>query len=197
MALLCPLLCHVPICRSRSFEPSLTLLATPSLSRRWALRILLGQDITWTHGRQPMLCHSQLEATDWIFSVEAIGPVGFGAWACWVTHFQAMLDLLRPLDGWSPNDEPTNYGIICEEDESFWQMVSDGSSTVRKTTNRQGNKLQTLCNILVSKDLSRTRKLQGRQRPHFTQAFPAAKPWVKQLFAGQMGLTVMHDHSVV
>ena len=95
------------------------------------------------------------------------------------------------------NDEPTNYGIICEEDESFWQMVSDGSSTVRKTTNRQGNKLQTLCNILVSKDLSRTRKLQGRQRPHFTQAFPAAKPWVKQLFAGQMGLTVMHDHSVV
>ncbi|CAL1155111.1 unnamed protein product, partial [Cladocopium goreaui] len=49
----------------------------------------------------------------------------------------------------------------------------------------EGNKLQTLCNILESKDLSRTRKLQGRERPHFTQAFPAAKPWVKQLFASQ------------
>ena len=40
VALLCPLLCHVPICRSRSLEPSLTLLTPPFLTRRWALRIL-------------------------------------------------------------------------------------------------------------------------------------------------------------
>ena len=72
------------------------------------------------------------------------------------------LDLLRPPPGWMPDDLPVNYRMICEDEEPFWQMVSDGSFTVRKTTNRKGNKLQTMCNVLESEDLSRTRKLHGR-----------------------------------
>ena len=31
----------------------------------------------------PCFAIPKLEATDWIFSVEAIGAIGFGAWACW------------------------------------------------------------------------------------------------------------------
>jgi hypothetical protein len=84
-----------------------------------------------------------------------------------------------------------NYGMICEDEESFWQMVSDGSFTVRKTTNRKGNKLQTMCNLLESEDLSRAQKLQGQKKPHVARQPPAGKTGIKQLFAGQMGLTVM------
>eukprot|EP00435_Cladocopium_sp_Y103_P023477 s3323_g5.t1 len=102
------------------------------------------------------------------------------------------LDLLRPPDGWHPDDEsPTNYGMICEDDDTFWQMVSDGHFTVRKTTNRKSHKLQTMRNIVESEDVSRTRKLQGRQRQHVSRNPPVGKTWIKQLFAGQMGLTVM------
>ena len=80
---------------------------------------------------------------------------------------------------------------VCEDEDTFESLVNDGFFVVRKTTNRKGKKLSTMMNLLDSQDLTQTRKLQGRHHHKINYKPPTGKVWIKQLFAGQMDLTIM------
>jgi len=100
------------------------------------------------------------------------------------------LDLLRPQPDWHPDDEKIHEGMVCEDDDRFWSLVSEGGFAVRSTTNKKSKKLETMNKLLDSDDLMKSRTLQGKTKPKVAHRPPVGKVWIKQIFAGQMGLTM-------
>ena len=102
------------------------------------------------------------------------------------------LDLLHPPPGWLPDDhdERIYEGLVRKDDDQFWSIVSKGGFVVRSTTNKKSKKLDTMNKLLDSDDLMKSRTLQGKTKPKVAHRPPVRKVWIKQIFAGQMGLTL-------
>ena len=98
------------------------------------------------------------------------------------------LEIIGPAPGWRLEDEEC---LVCEDEDLFESYVAEGDFTVRKTTNKKGKKLALMNDVLESEDLLRTRKLQGRSSVKINNKPPVGRTWIKQLFAGQMGLTTL------
>jgi len=73
----------------------------------------------------------------------------------------------------------------------FEAMVQQQEFPVRKTTQRKGKKLDNMNMVLDSMEIFNYRKLQGRNHEKVTRKPAAGKTWLKQLLAGQMGLSLL------
>ena len=82
-------------------------------------------------------------------------------------------------------------GFLCEDISVFESLVQDQAFPTRKTTQRKGKKLDNMNMVLDSKEIFTLRKLQGKNHEKVTRKPAAGKTWLKQLFAGQMGLSLM------
>ena len=82
-------------------------------------------------------------------------------------------------------------GWLCEDVTIFEAMVQQQEFPVRKTTQRKGKKLDNMSMVLDSNEIFNIRKLQGRNHEKVTRKPAAGKTWLKQLFAGQMGLSLL------
>ena len=81
--------------------------------------------------------------------------------------------------------------VVCEEVEEFEALLAEGQFTIRKTTTRKGKKLDKMCNNLDAFDLESKLVLQDRRHPCVRRKPPFGRCWIKQLFAGQMGLSLL------
>lgn len=82
-------------------------------------------------------------------------------------------------------------GWLCEDVTIFETMVQEQEFPVRRTTQRKGKKLDNMNMVLDSSEIFNIRKLQGRNHEKVTRKPAAGKTWLKQLFAGQMGLSLL------
>ena len=82
-------------------------------------------------------------------------------------------------------------GLCCEDPEVFENLLADGFFTIRKTTAKKGKKLDAMNRVLDSKDMMIERHLTGGINPKAARRPPTGKRWLKQIFAGQMGLTIL------
>lgn len=82
-------------------------------------------------------------------------------------------------------------GWLCEDVTIFETMVQEQEFPVRRTTQRKGKKLDNMNMVLDSNEIFNIRKLQGRNHEKVTRKPAAGKAWLKQLFAGQMGLSLL------
>lgn len=87
-----------------------------------------------------------------------------------------------------PDPEEIHY---CEDYDIFESFVSQGGFPVRKTTNKKGKKIQQLMTIQDAEDFLRAKKLSAAGLPKISRKPPVGKTWIKQIFAGQMGITLM------
>ena len=99
-------------------------------------------------------------------------------------------DFMKTLEDERKRDYP-DEGLLCEEQSIFEKLVKEDAFTVRKTTARKGKKIDTMCRILDSDDWDKKRILQDINPRAITRKPPVGKTWVKQIFAGQMGLTLL------
>ena len=83
------------------------------------------------------------------------------------------------------------YGSVCDDADVFHSEMGDGAVVIRHTTGKKGKKLDLMNQNLDSEDLVRGYQLRGQQRPKVQHRPPTGKTWVKQIFAGQMGLTIL------
>ena len=90
--------------------------------------------------------------------------------------------------GGQPDPEEIHY---CENYDIFEAMVSQDGFPVRKTTNKKGKRIQQLITLLDAEDLLRSRRLSASGFPKAQRKPPVGKTWIKQIFAGQMGITLM------
>jgi len=81
-------------------------------------------------------------------------------------------------------------GYMCEDVEVFETLVAEGNFTVRKTPTKKGKKIQAMDKALDAKDLMDQQAISGKRHHNVSHRPPSGK-WLKQIFAGQMGLTVM------
>jgi hypothetical protein len=82
-------------------------------------------------------------------------------------------------------------GYLCEDVDVFETLVAEGNFTVRKTTTKKGKKIQAMDKALDAKDLMDQQAISGKKHHNVSHRPPSGKKWLKQIFAGQMGLTVM------
>ena len=71
----------------------------------------------------------------------------------------------------------------------FQQLLTEQHLTVRKTSNKKAKKLASLSAAVDGDDWQNYRTLTGKRA--ISSKPPYGKTWLKQLFAGQMGLTVL------
>eukprot|EP00435_Cladocopium_sp_Y103_P058473 s1160_g20.t1 len=82
-------------------------------------------------------------------------------------------------------------GFHCESTDVFLEEVEKGFFSVRKPSSRKAKKIDAmdtaLCGLdaLVSNQLKMQQTLKAARKP------PTGKTWLKQVFAGQMGLTIL------
>ena len=98
-------------------------------------------------------------------------------------------DIMRSIGDGEP-DRLHGEGFVCEDLTVFEQLLEDESFIVRKTTAKKGKKLDTMSRVLDSDDWDKKRNLQSQNPRAVKRLPPFGKTWIKQLFAGQMGLTL-------
>ena len=99
---------------------------------------------------------------------------------------------MRELQGELPPDSssnPLDTGHVTEDVNFFEQLIHDGYVTMRRTTNRKGKKIASLSNAVDGDDWQHFRTVSGKRA--ISSKPPYGKTWIKQIFAGQMGLTVL------
>eukprot|EP00434_Breviolum_minutum_P038574 symbB.v1.2.034224.t1/scaffold4384.1/size41667/2 len=79
----------------------------------------------------------------------------------------------------------------CEDAEDFEVLLADGSFTVRKASHRKSKKIEAMELALDGYDLKIAQQLQGDSKIKFCRKPPCGKTWMKQVFAGQMGVTLL------
>ena len=80
-------------------------------------------------------------------------------------------------------------GLLCEDSRVFEAMVTQQPELLRKATHKKTKKLHAISIALDGEDWHQSRVLQGKNTIPKTP--PYGKTWMKQLFAGQMGLTLL------
>ena len=114
-------------------------------------------------------------------------------------HFAMLDDILDArdeLDMWKQdvaNYEkefgPVGSSSVCEDEVLFASLAAE-EMIVRKTTSRKGKKIDGM-NLTVDGEDFRVKQIITGKNPNVSHKPPVGKTWLKQLFAGQMGLTIM------
>ena len=102
------------------------------------------------------------------------------------------LEILRDeVDTWRTDRETGGHlDEDVNEDMMFFEdLVSKNPSLLRKVTNRKAKKLGSLSAAMDGDDFTFRRVLSGKLPVHHRP--PYGKVWLKQLFAGAMGLSMM------
>eukprot|EP00434_Breviolum_minutum_P011223 symbB.v1.2.009904.t1/scaffold605.1/size182108/4 len=81
-------------------------------------------------------------------------------------------------------------GDHCDDALVFESFVQEGLFSVRKLTNRKGKKIDHMDQLLDSSELNKKIKLCGNNL-YYPRKPIVGKVWIKQIFAGQMGITVL------
>ena len=106
-------------------------------------------------------------------------------WTCFVLRLTGILMIRRSMRAWC-----TKMMTVFGQ----WPMVSEEGFVVRSTTNKKSKKLETmnklLPKLLDSDDLMKSRTPQGKTKPKVSHRPPVGKVWIKQIFAGKLGLTL-------
>ena len=99
------------------------------------------------------------------------------------------MEELQREDQVSESTDPRASGHTTEDVNVFQQLMSEQQLTVRKTTNKKAKKLASLSAAVDGDDWQNFRTLTSKRA--ISSKPPYGKTWLKQLFAGQMGLTVL------
>ena len=88
-----------------------------------------------------------------------------------------------------PDGNSHDCHFVCE-DESLFASIAKDEYITRKTTNKKWKRICGMEAALQGEDFLHRRAIQGQ--PHkVPRRPPSGRVWLKQLFAGQMGLTMM------
>ena len=80
-------------------------------------------------------------------------------------------------------------GPTCEDAFLFESLMQEQPNTIRKATRKKAKKLHAMSNAVDGDDWRFFRVLAGKTPA--PKSPPYGKCWMKQLFAGQMGLTLL------
>ena len=110
-------------------------------------------------------------------------------------------DLRRDVEGYEEfqrelrrsgdDQQHLHEGFHCEDVEVFESMVTSGHFVRRKTTNKKSKRLQSMVMTVESEDFTKNRKLRGLTPKVVTNKPPIGRTWLKQIFAGQMGVSLL------
>lgn len=150
------------------------------------------------YGSSVLGCHSPCSSSDRHL------PPG------WRRQLQDQHDIIFGIEpGWEPpsyhpsperDEDDASFGFEvlqehlydhCEDAEDFEVLLADGSFTVRKASHRKSKKIEAMELALDGYDLKTAQQLQGDSKIKFCRKPPCGKTWMKQVFAGQMGVTLL------
>lgn len=97
----------------------------------------------------------------------------------------------RELEQQGGDQQHLHEGFHCEDVDTFDSMVASGHFVRHKTTNKKSKRLQSMMMNVDGKDYTKNRKLQGLNPKLVTHKPPTGKTWLKQIFAGQMGISLL------
>ena len=90
----------------------------------------------------------------------------------------------------SPRDR-LSEGLICEDYEHFEKEIEEGHFTVRKPSNRKSKKISSMDISLEGEDVLNYHILRGSKHHTVKRTPPFGKTWIKQIYAGAMGVTTL------
>lgn len=79
----------------------------------------------------------------------------------------------------------------CETAEDFEVLLAEGTFAIRKASHRKSKKIEAMDLALDGYDLKLSQQLSGNSKLKFSRKPPCGKTWIKQVFAGQMGITLL------
>ena len=83
-------------------------------------------------------------------------------------------------------------GDHCDDAEQFEVLLMEQEPEVfRKTTNKKQKRISMMSAMLDAEEFNRLRRLRGESRGPVQRKPHVGKTWVKQLFAGQMGMSIL------
>ena len=82
-------------------------------------------------------------------------------------------------------------GFHCESTDVFLEEVEKGFFSVRKPSSRKAKKIAAMDTALCGMDALVSNQLRMQQASKAARKPPTGKTWLKQVFAGQMGLTIL------
>ena len=82
-------------------------------------------------------------------------------------------------------------GFHCESTDAFLEEVEKGFFSVRKPSSRKAKKIAAMDTALCGMDALVSNQLRMQQASKAARKPPTGKTWLKQVFAGQMGLTIL------
>ena len=102
--------------------------------------------------------------------------------------------------GWEPPEyNPPDQGDPqgdhlcdhCEIAQEFEILLAEGSFTVRKASHRKNKKIEAMDLALDGYDLRINQQISGTSKLKVSRKPPCGKTWLKQVFAGQMGISLL------
>ena len=106
-----------------------------------------------------------------------------------VANYEELMHELQGDGHMSESEDPRSTDHTTEDVNVFQQLLTEQHLTVRKTSNKKAKKLASLSAAVDGDDWQNYRILTGKRA--ISSKPPYGKTWLKQLFAGQMGLTVL------
>ena len=104
----------------------------------------------------------------------------------WAEHLDFIETMRQEVEDWENGEMD---GDVSEDVNYFEEVLTNEPALTKRATNKKGKKLQSMMSALDGDDWRARRVLSGKavtsKRP------PFGKTWMKQLFAGQMGLTLL------
>ena len=104
----------------------------------------------------------------------------------WAEHFDFIETMRQEVEDWENGEMD---GDVSEDVNYFEEVLINEPALTKRATNKKWKKLQAMMSALDGDDWRARRVLSGKtvtsKRP------PFGKTWMKQLFAGQMGLTLL------
>ncbi len=83
-------------------------------------------------------------------------------------------------------------GDHCDDAEQFEILLTEQEPEVfRKTTNKKQKRISMMSAMLDAEEFNKLRRLRGESRGPVQRKPHVGKTWVKQLFAGQMGMSIL------
>ena len=104
----------------------------------------------------------------------------------WAEHLDFIEIMRQDVENWEDGEMDGN---VSEDVNYFEEVLLNEPALTKRATNKKGKRLQAMVTALEGDDWRARRVLSGKavtsKRP------PFGKTWMKQLFAGQMGLTLL------
>ena len=90
-----------------------------------------------------------------------------------------------------PPEDRVSEGYICEDYDHFEKEIDDGFFTMRKASSRKAKKISAMNAALEGDDVLNYHTLRGSKHPVVKKLPPFGKTWIKQIYAGAMGITTL------